>query len=179
LGSLPHADGNNRGDEWRFEACEHAQHQAQEAFLNFCDNLPLRPAAWLLRALAFPFGRAFTEPRDGVVHRLARGLVEGEGVREHLTRGMYVPPQLEMGLGQLEAAYDKALKAQGVHRKIQAALKDKKLEKKPTETLLERAVAAGTIDNAERQQVEEAERARALAIAVDSFPRQRARAKSA
>jgi hypothetical protein len=66
-----------------------------------------------------------------------------------------------------------------VHRKIQAALKDRKLEKKPTETLLERAVAAGVIDNAERQQVEEAERARALAIAVDSFPRQRARAKSA
>ena len=53
------------------------------------------------------------------------------------------------------------------------------LEKKPTETLLERSVAANVLTAAERTQIEEAERARALAIAVDSFPRRGAKAKSA
>jgi acyl-CoA dehydrogenase len=160
-------------------ACEHAQHEAQVAFSGFLDNLPLRPAAWLLRLLAFPLGRTLREPSDALIHRVARALLEGEGVREQLTRGIYVPAKTEMGLGQLEVAAERALAAQAVHRKIQAALKDRKLEKKPTETLLERAVAASVISASERSQVEEAERARALAIAVDSFPRRGARAKSA
>jgi len=160
-------------------ACEFAHHQAQEAFLGFLQNLPLRPAAWFLRLLAFPFGRSFQEPSDGLVHRVARGLVEGEGLRDQLTRGLYLPPHDEMGLGQLEAAFEKASKALGVHKKIQAALKDKKLEKKPTESLLERAVTASVITASERTLVEEAERARALAIAVDSFPKRQRAAKSA
>jgi acyl-CoA dehydrogenase len=175
-----HDDGQKERDlpalRW---ACEHAHHQAQQAFLGFFDNLPLRPVAWLLRALTFPLGRAFPGPSDALAHKLARGLVDGEALREHLTKGIYLPPSDEMGLGTLEAALDKVVKAQGVHRKIQAALKDKKLEKKPTESLLERAVAANVINAAERTQVEEAERARALAIAVDSFPRRGVKAKSA
>lgn len=160
-------------------ACEYAHHQAQEAYHSFLQNLPLRPAAWALRFLAFPFGRSFQLPSDRLTHRVAKSLIDGEGAREHLTRGMYLPARDEMGLGQLETALDKAVKAQSVHKKIQAALKDKKLEKKPTETLLERAVTASVIDAAEKGQVEEAERARALAIAVDAFPRRQMAAKNA
>ena len=90
-----------------------------------------------------------------------------------------VPPHDELGLGKLEAAFEKTLTAQGLHKRIQAALKEQKLERKPTETLLERAVAANVLTAAERTQIEEAERARALAIAVDSFPKRGAKAKSA
>src|SRR6185436_5141369 len=160
-------------------ACEHAHHEAELAFRGFLDNLPLRPAAWALRLLAFPLGRSFTGPSDTLVHRVARSLTEGEGSRDQLTRGIYVPPRDEMGLGQLEAAFDKALKAQALHKRLQSALKEKKLEKKPTETLLERAVAANVLTADERMQIEEAERARALAIAVDSFPKRGAKAKIA
>jgi acyl-CoA dehydrogenase len=160
-------------------ACAHAHHQAQEAYLGFVANLPLRPAAWFLRVLAFPLGRVFVEPSDALAHRVARGLLDGEALREQLTRGMYLPARDEMGLGQLESALDKAVKATPVHKKIQTALKDKKLEKKPTETLLERAVTADVINAAERTLVEEAERARALAIAVDAFPRRQRAMKSA
>jgi hypothetical protein len=160
-------------------ACEHAQYEAQEAYLGFLQNMPLRPAAWALRLLAFPFGRSFSRPSDRLVHRVARALTENTEMRDHLTRGIHVPSHDEMGLGQLEAAFEAVAKAQGVHKKIQAALKDKKLEKRPTDTLLERAIDAGTIDADEKQLVEEAERARALAIAVDSFPGRKKAAKSA
>jgi acyl-CoA dehydrogenase len=175
-----HDDGSKERDipclRW---ACEESLYQAQEAYLGFVQNLPLRPAAWFLRWMAFPLGRSFAPPRDALAHRVARGIVDGEGAREHLTRGMYLPAQDEMGLGQLEAALEAAVKAQGVHKKIQTALRDKKLEKKPTETLLERAVTGSVISAAERTQVEEAERARALAIAVDSFPKRNRAVKSA
>jgi len=175
-----HDDGSKDRDlaclRW---ACEHAHHQAQEAYLGFLANLPLRPVAWLLRALAFPFGRSYREPSDALGHRVARSIVDGEVMREHLTRGIYVPAREEMGLGQLESALDKAVKAMAVHKKIQTALKDKKLEKKPTDTLLERAVAADVISAPDRTVIEEAERARALAIAVDSFPTRQRAAKSA
>jgi len=151
-------------------ACEHAHHEAQQAFLGFLANLPLRPAAWLLRALAFPLGRSFAPPRDALTHAVARGLVDGESSREHLTRGMYVPQGEEPGLGLLETALQKLVKAQGASKKVQTAMREKKLEKRPTETLLERAVEAGVLTAAERSQIEEAERARASAIAVDAFP---------
>src|SRR6185503_15632268 len=76
-------------------ACEHAHQEAQSAYSGFLDNLPLRPAAWLLRFLAFPLGRTFSGPSDALVHRVARSLIEGEGVREQLTKGMYLPPREE------------------------------------------------------------------------------------
>jgi len=152
-------------------ACEYAHNEAQEAYFGFLANLPLRPAAWLLRALAFPLGRSFAPPRDSRSHRVARGLVEGEALREHLTRGIYLPAREEPGLGLLENALDKLVKVQGLHKKVQLALREKKLEKKPADTLLERAVTANVLSAAERTQIEEAERARAMAIAVDSFPR--------
>ena len=69
-------------------ACEYAHHQAQEAYLGFVANLPLRPAAWFLRLMAFPLGRSYGEPRDGLAHRVARGSVDGEVVREQLSRGV-------------------------------------------------------------------------------------------
>jgi acyl-CoA dehydrogenase len=160
-------------------ACEHAHHEAERAFFDFFHNLPLRPAAWCLRWLAFPLGRSSPGPGDALVHRVARGLIEGEGLRDRLTRGIYLPPHDELGLGQLEAAFELTLKAQGLHKRMQAAVKEKKLEKRPSETLLERAVAANVLTEAERTLIEEAERARALAIAVDSFPTRGAKAKSA
>jgi len=166
-----HDDGSKERDipsmRW---ACEHAHHQVQEAFFGFLANLPLRPVAWLLRALAFPLGRSFASPRDRLTHAVARGLIDGEAAREHLTRGMYLPAHDEPGLGLLEAALEKIVKAHGASRKVQTALREKKLDKRPTETLLDRAVEAGVLTAPERSQIEEAERARASAIAVDAFP---------
>jgi len=150
-------------------ACEHAHHQAEAAFFAFLANLPMRPAAWMLRLLAFPFGRSFGAPGDALSHRLARSVMEAEGAREHLTRGIFLPDSQENGLGTLEAALQKVLKAQAPYRKIQAALREKKLEKRPADSLLERAVTAGVISTEERAGIEEAERARASAVAVDSF----------
>jgi acyl-CoA dehydrogenase len=154
-------------------SCQHALHEAEEALLGFCANLPLRPAAWLLRLLAFPLGRCSPAPSDASTHRAGRALLDGNPAREHLTQGIFLPPRDEEGLGQLESALEKVVRARAVLDKVQAAVKAGQLEKKPAGTLIERALAAGVIGAGERAQLDEAERARAAAVAVDSFPKRR------
>jgi acyl-CoA dehydrogenase len=150
--------------------CEHALHQSQEALLGVFRNLPLRPLGWLLQGLAFPLGRSAPGPSDRATHALARELLEGRALRERLTRGIHVPPAGEPGLGLLEASLQKVVRGLEVQAKIDEAVRAKRLEKRPKETLAERALAAGVISQADRAQLQAAEEARAAAVAVDAFP---------
>ena len=174
------AEGKNRADlpyvSW---FCQQALHQAQEAYLGMLQNLPLRPAAWFLRLVAFPldflpFGSLarHAPPSDRLARELARSITDGGEARVRLTRGMHVPKSSELGLGQLEWALGKVVAAQAVHETIRAAVQAGKLERKPKETLVERALAAGVIGRAEVESIDEAEDARSHAVAVDSFPQQ-------
>ena len=151
--------------------CEYALHEIEQAFDGVFRNLPLRPAAWLLRGLVFPLGRRHAAPSDRLAHQVAKGLLDGSAPREHLTRGMYVPPSDELGLGLLEATLTKVVAAQSVQAKIREAVKARRLDKKPSATILDRAVEGEFITSDERELVREAERARNEAIAVDAFQR--------
>jgi acyl-CoA dehydrogenase len=166
-----HDDGSKERDlpylRW---SCDHALHETQRAFFELFANLPLRPAGWLLRVLAFPFGRAFAPPRDACVHAAAAGLLDGGAARGHLTRGIYLPASEEPGLGRLEAALDQVVRAQAVQKKIASAVREKRLEKRPAETLVERALASAVINAGEKELLAAADRARDEAIAVDAFP---------
>ena len=64
---------------------------------------------------------------------------------------------------------DKVVAAAEVEAKLKAAIRARKLEKKPKHTLVERALEAGVIDTAEEAILAEAEEARRRAVAVDSF----------
>ena len=165
-----HDDGSKERDlatlRW---VCEHALHEVQVALDGVLRNLPLRPAAWILHALIFPFGQRWRVPSDSLVERVARGLLDGGALREHLTRGIFLPPHDELGLGLLEGTLEKVVRAQEVHTRIRTAVRDRRLEKKPKATLVERALEAKLISEADRALVEEAEAARQGAIAVDSF----------
>ena len=110
-------------------------------------------------------------PSDRLVQRVAQGLLDGGALREHLTRGIFLPPHDELGLGLLEGTLEKVVRAQEVHTRIRTAVRDRRLEKKPKATLVERALEAKLISEADHALVEEAEAARQGAIAVDSFSR--------
>ncbi len=151
-------------------AAEHSLHQVQEALLGVYRNLPLRPIGWVLRLLAFPLGRRDAPPSDRTTHLLAQGILDGRVLRERLARGIYLPPSTEPGLGLLEESLVKVVRGLEVQSKIDGAVRAKQLEKKPKETLVERALAAGVITEADRALFDAAEKARWAAIAVDSFP---------
>ena len=149
--------------------CEYALHQAQEAFDGVLQNLPLRPAAWALRPLVFPLGRRWSPPSDRLTHEVAKALQNGGELRERLTEGTYLPPEGELGLGLLEASLRKVVAANELHARIQGAVRARTLEKRPKETVVERALEAGLITTEERAVIDDAEEARRAAVAVDSF----------
>ncbi|HJT99040.1 MAG TPA: acyl-CoA dehydrogenase, partial [Rhodanobacteraceae bacterium] len=64
--------------QWSVELC---LYRIQEALLGILDNLPVRPAAWALRALIFPLGARFRPPSDKLGQRVARDILEDREAR--------------------------------------------------------------------------------------------------
>ena len=150
-------------------ATQHALHEMQEAMLGTLRNLPMRWLGIALRPVLFPLGARYQEPSDRLGSKVARGLLEDGEARKHLTRDIYLPAPSELGLGRMEEALDRVVKAHAVKQKIRDAVKAKALEKRPKNTLNQRALEAGTITTEELALLAEAERVRAEVIAVDAF----------
>ena len=150
-------------------SCEHALFEIQRALLGILDNLPSRPAAWLLRILIFPLGPRRRPPSDRLGGAVARELLEDRAARHELTKHIYKPPAHEPGLGKLEAALEKAVAAHAVETKIRDAVRSGLLDRAPGDELLELALDARIITEDERQTVLDADEARAEVIEVDAF----------
>jgi len=155
---------------------QHALYEIQQALQGVLRNHPNRWIRLALRPIVFPLGARLAPPSDRLGHAVASGLLNDAEAREHLTRDIFLPPPSEPGLGLLEETLGLVVRASAVEKKVRTAVREKRLEKKPTATLVERAVAAGVISEAERRQVEEADAARDAAVAVDDFERARAEA---
>jgi acyl-CoA dehydrogenase len=153
--------------------CETALHEVESALLGVLENLPDRLAAGLLRFAIFPFGAHQGPPSDALGAKVAHALLDDREERLRLTRDIYVPAPDDPGLGRLEAALDKAVAAAPAFQALKAAVRARKLEREPDNTLVERAVKAGVIDETAARKIREAEKARDDAIQVDEFdPRQ-------
>ena len=163
-------DGQSKRDlpfvSW---SCEHALFQIQSALLGIMDNLPNRPAAWLLHFLVVPLGARLRPPSDRLGAAVARGLLEDRQARLHLTQDIYIPGPDEPGLGKMEAALDKAVASLAVETKIRDAIRSGLLDRAPGDELLNLAFEAGILNEEERQKVLAADEARAEVIRVDSF----------
>jgi acyl-CoA dehydrogenase len=169
-----HADGEPARDRalhrW---ACDEALWQVQEALRGVIENLPLRPAAWVLRPLIFPLGARRRPPADRTLAAAARCLLDGSEAREALTREMHVPSQTEPGqtepgLGTLERALALSLATEPLRRKLREAVKARKLPKLDEEALIPAALAKGVVTPAEHEALLDAWRARDAAVQVDS-----------
>lgn len=163
-------DGRLEGDIPFFRwGCDKALLEIESALVGALDNLPNRPAAWLLRALVFPLGPRLRPPSDALGAKVARALLDDREERLRLTRDIYVPGPGDPGLGRLEAALDKVVAAAPAQSKIKAAVRAGSIPRQPEPTLLERAAAAAVITVEEAKRVREAEEARDDAIQVDEF----------
>lgn len=151
-------------------ALEHAIKEIDTALRGFRRNLPHRPAAWAYALLATPLFDRPQGPSDGLGVRIAESVLDGQEVWKRLSREMIEPPPGSPGYATIEAALTAAIAARPISRAIKSGIRDKKIEKRPSETLVERAVSAGIIDEEGRRILDEARRTRDLAIAVDNFP---------
>jgi len=151
---------------WSVELC---LYRIQEALLGVLDNLPSRPAAWLLRVLIFPLGARFRPPSDRIGGRVARDILEDREARRTLTDDVYVPHADEPGLGALEAALDKAVRALPIETKLRDAVRAGALDRAPGHELDDLGLAAGVITRAEYDLLNDARDARDEVIQVDAF----------
>jgi acyl-CoA dehydrogenase len=151
---------------WSAETC---LFRIQEALLGVLDNLPTRPAAWLLRWLIFPLGARFRPPSDRIGARVARDILEDREARGTLTEDVFVPPADQPGLGMLEAALDKAVGALPIEAKLRDAVRAGRIDRAPGHMLDDIGLAAGVISQAEYDRLNEARDLRDEVIQVDAF----------
>jgi len=150
-------------------SAEHCLYRVQEALRGVLENLPMRAAAWWLSWVIFPLGARFRPPSDKLGARVARDILEDREARLNLTGDIFVPPQDEPGLGALEAALDKAVRAIPVETKLRDAVRAGQLDRAPGYMLDEMGLKAGVITQEEYQTLQDAEAARNEVIAVDAF----------
>ena len=149
-----------------------ALYRTQEALRGVLDNLPSGVAAGLARLLVFPLGARFRPPSDLLGQRAARAILEDREARIHLTGDIHVPGPHEPGLGELEAALDKAVRALPVETKLRDAVRAGRLDRGHKSELDERALAAGIITPQEYAALGEANEARDAVVQVDAFDAQ-------
>ena len=151
---------------WSAELC---LYRIQEALRGVLDNLPVRWIAVLLRLAIFPLGARFRLPSDRLGSEVARDILEDREARRTLTADVFVPPADEPGLGALEAALDKAVRAIPIETKLRDAVRAGKLDRAPGYMLDELGVAAGVISGEEYERLNDARDARDEVVAVDAF----------
>jgi acyl-CoA dehydrogenase len=150
--------------------CEDSLAKIRESFYGLLQNLPLRPAAWLLRLFIFPLGRPYPGPDDALGHSVAEILLGPSKTRDSLTGGLFIPETTDEPLGLLEDALVKAVAAEPPERKLRKAVRDGRLKRGPEVKMLEEALQAGIIDKDEAYTVWLAVEARREAVRVDDFP---------
>lgn len=167
---LHHEDRSGDWDDVLLRwGCEHALFQAQSALRGVIDNLPNRPAAWLLKLLTLPWGARYRPPSDGLGAAVARGLLEDELARERLTDDIYVPDTDEIGLGRMEAALDDTVEGRRVERKLRDAVRAGQIDKAPGLALAHEGLAADVITRDEFDTLARAAETAAEVIRVDAF----------
>lgn len=147
------------------EACYAIQTRLDEVLV----QLPMRPAAWLLRGLIFPLGRRYRPASDALTSAAARVLMTPGEARERLTRGIQKSADAGDAAGAVEDALQRLLAVAPLQRRIKEAVADGRLVLDWRTERLDAAHAAGIIDDDELTRLREAERARERVIAVDDF----------
>lgn len=153
--------------EW---ACADSFRDIRIAFEGFLANFPHRPAAMLLRLIAFPLGVPGLAPDDRLGQRVAAILLTPSPVRDRLTAGIYTPSGLNEPLGRLDDALRKVVAAETVERKVREAVKTGSVVAGSESETLQAAVKAGIITAVESGLVADAQAARTEVIRVDDFP---------
>jgi len=167
------AEGRNPADlplvHW---SMQYAFAQMQQAFEGIFANLSIPIIGSIFRGLVMAWWRLNPiglPPSDDLGYEIAHLLQAPGETRDRLTANIYIPSHPDEPLGRLEQALRLSLQAEAILKTIKAASRIGQLPQAKPETLLDAALSAGVITQAEAQWVREAETARNDAIQVDAF----------
>jgi acyl-CoA dehydrogenase len=151
-------------------ACEGCLFRIEESLAGLCRNLPNRPAAWLLRILVLPLGRAHPGPSDALGHEVAVVLLEPSPARDRLTAGIFLPMDGKEPLGRLEDALRKVIAAEPLERKLGQAVAAGRIPGGSDARMVADGLRSGLLSAAEGEVLFQAAEARREVIRVDDFP---------
>ncbi|MGN6789355.1 MAG: acyl-CoA dehydrogenase [Rhodanobacteraceae bacterium] len=140
-------------------------------------NFPVRPVAWLVHMLVFPFGRREVPPSDRLGRRVAALITAPNAAREALVRGMYLTPNANNPVGRMHALLPDVVAAEPVERKFLKAVKASGIRAHDYFEQLAEAQKQGAVSETERAQLERLRRTTAEFINVDDFDPEELRAK--
>ena len=151
---------------WAFHECAYRIQGALDGVLR---NFPIRPVAWVLRALVFPIGRLEAAPGDRLGRRVATLLMYPNEARDRLAEFCYLTPSANNSVGRMNAVLAEIIEAEPIERKVAKAAKAGTLAAPEAHAQLAEAVQFGVITDAERDLLVRTRVAIAEIIAVDDF----------
>lgn len=164
-------DGRPREDlpllHW---SCQDALFRAQEALIGILENFPIKPVAWLLCPLIFPWGKPYRRPSDQLGREAAEILLAPSAARDRLTAGMYLTSDTQQAIGRIDSALVDIVAADAVEKRIAQAVRAGKLAKGDEATLLKDAVKQGVVTQEDAESARRAALSRRDVITVDDFP---------
>ncbi len=150
-------------------ACDDALYRMQESLRGLLRNLPVPAVGSLLKFIIMPWGKPYHLPGDELGHKVASLLLAPSPARDRLTRGIYVPGDVDQALGRIEDALAKAIAAEPVERKLREAVRLGLLPKIGDGETMKRGLEAGVINEEEAEVMAAAIAARREVITVDHF----------
>ncbi|TAN08487.1 MAG: acyl-CoA dehydrogenase [Rhodanobacteraceae bacterium] len=132
-------------------------------------NFPVRPVAWVVHTLVFPFGRREVPPSDRLGHRVSALITAPNAARDAIVAGMYLTPTANNPVGRMHALLPDVVAAEPVERKFLKAVKSGSIKAHDYFAQLAEAEQLGAISETERKQLERLRRATAEFINVDDF----------
>ncbi len=151
---------------WAFHDCVWRMQMAIDGVLR---NFPVRPVAWLLRALVFPLGRREVPPSDRLGRRVAAILCAPNESRDRLGEWIYLTPNPNNTVGRMNAILPEVIAAEPVERKLQKAVKGGTIKAYDYAGQLAEAEAQGAITAEERRLLEQVRAETFEFISVDDF----------
>ena len=157
-------------------SCQDAIYRIEEALDQFLRNFPMRPVAWLMRALVFPIGRWNSPPSDRMGHKVAALLLSPSETRGRLTEGIYKTDEPGNPIGIINAALASVIRAEPIERKLLKAIRSGQITADSSEAQLDEAIKSKLINQSDRELIEKTRAAVAEIIAVDEFDSEELRA---
>lgn len=149
--------------------CEDTFYTIQEKMDGLLSNLPVKPAAWIIRLLIFPLGRRFSQPSDVLGGKVAELLLSPSDCRDRLSKGMFIPEDITQQVARIDDALVKIITAEHIERKVYREMRGFDAGFNGMDGLIAAAVEKNIITEDEANLLRTAEKARSDVIKVDDF----------
>ncbi len=149
--------------KWALQYC---YAKTQQALLAFIQEYPIRPLAWMMKAVVAPFGQTFKLPNDELEKTLAFEMTKNSLYRSRIKQNVYLSGQADQPVDRMEMALQQYLQLEDVYAKIPEI---KRVKFSHLSSWLDQQIQAEKITAAEKNAILLAEAARFDALLVDEF----------